>query len=187
MPNRAQIVSPMVNQTVFKIVENARIPSLEHMACLSMPWHAKGWLCFLDFRSLLYRLGNIIGSWLAIWEVMLYYAEVVLEVYLEFRKQSPKFILKTRMAQSARLNKSLNECVWIWRMSSKCIDIHNLRIHHTAAAIRSDNEMTFICKRSVSPSYTAFAQLQNEANCMRVAIIGIRFLFAQLGVFVIIV
>ena len=73
-----------------------------------------GWF-MASVRRVCCWIGDVIGSIVAISEVILYYAEVVLGNLFEIDKKSPKHICQNRIAQFIGLEHMLNECVCIWK------------------------------------------------------------------------
>ena len=71
------------------------------------------------FRWIYFWLWDIIGSILAIPEVILVLPDVNLDNFLKFVKMSPKHILKNGFFELARLKQSLNKSVWIWKNVGK--------------------------------------------------------------------
>ena len=70
-----------------------------------------------------YLLGDIIGSLLAIAEVSSIIPAVDLDHFWEFGKQNAKPKMANRFVELARLTKTLNKYVWIWKNVKKCLNV----------------------------------------------------------------
>ena len=90
---------------------------------------------------MLILVGDIIGSWLAISDVMLIIFNVVVGNVLKFDRKAPKHISKSWFVETIILNKSSAQCSWcgdcwhLCKLGGESWNSCKLQIHCTATAM----------------------------------------------------